>query len=115
MGLLTSRMLSRHQFPASSLLCRPFRRPRVALARSGIGSVAFRDAIKTDCPRRNSSSCDTVDRGGAWTLSRLKPQPSDPFEYLCEQLPWHRDLRHLEDDVARMLNNLGADLDELVP
>ena len=30
-------------------------------------------------------------------------------------IPWARDLGHLEDDVAAMAHDLGADLDELLP
>jgi hypothetical protein len=36
------------------------------------------------------------------------PKLSDQPQDFAEQIPWHRDLGHLEDD-------LGADLDELVP
>ncbi len=46
---------------------------------------------------------------------RSRPQPVDEAEDFSEQLPWHRNLRQLESDVAAMSHDLGADLDELLP
>jgi hypothetical protein len=42
------------------------------------------------------------------------PQPVDQMKYLGEQRSWDGDLRHLESDVAAMVDNFGADLDQLL-
>ncbi len=46
-----------------------------------------------------------------WSWSQSIDQPQD----LLEQFLRHRDLGPLEDDVAAMAHDLGADLHELVP
>jgi len=46
-----------------------------------------------------------------WSWSQSIDQPQD----LLEQFLRHRDLGHLEDDVAAMAHDLGADLHELFP
>ncbi len=68
--------------------------------------------------RRTHLSCRAT-----WTLlggppswrQRGRPQPIDEAEDFSEQLPRHRNLRHLESDIAAMADNLGADLDHLLP
>src|SRR5262249_44289075 len=53
-------------------------------------------------------------RASAW--GRVwRPQPRDAIEEAAEQLPRHRHLRHLEDEVAAVRNHLRADLDDLLP
>ena len=47
--------------------------------------------------------------------SRSWSQSVDQPQDFLEQFPRHRDLGHLEDDVAAMAHDLGADLDELLP
>src|SRR6266516_253994 len=46
--------------------------------------------------------------GRSWSQSIDQPQDS------LEQFLRHRDLGHLEDDVAAMAHDLGADLDQLL-
>jgi hypothetical protein len=46
-----------------------------------------------------------------WPWSQSGDQPQD----FMEQSSRHRDLSHLEDDVAAMAHNLGADLHEFFP
>ena len=43
------------------------------------------------------------------------PQIIDQAQDFPEQLPRHRNLGQLKRDVATMANNLGADLDQLLP
>jgi hypothetical protein len=43
--------------------------------------------------------------------AKLNDRPQD----LLEQVARHRDLADLEDDVPGMRDDLGADLDELLP
>ena len=45
-----------------------------------------------------------------WSWSQPVDQPQD----FLEQFPRHRDLGHLEDDVAGMAHDLSPDLDELL-
>jgi hypothetical protein len=40
----------------------------------------------------------------------LGPQAVDQFQDAAEQVPGHRNLGHLEDDVPGMSHDLGADL-----
>jgi hypothetical protein len=40
---------------------------------------------------------------------------SDEPQDLLEHLPWHRDLGHLDRDVAAIADDLGADIDQLLP
>ena len=47
--------------------------------------------------------------GRSWSQSVDQPQD------FLEQFPRHRDLGHLEDDVAAMAHDLGADLHEFSP
>jgi hypothetical protein len=42
------------------------------------------------------------------------PQPGDQRQDLGEHLSRHRDLGHLERDLARVADDLGADLDQLL-
>ena len=41
-------------------------------------------------------------------------QPGDERQDVCEHLPRHRDLGHLERDVAAAAHHLGPDLDQLI-
>jgi hypothetical protein len=45
--------------------------------------------------------------------SRSHSQPVDQSQNLGEQFFWHGNFRHLEGDVARMGDDLRADLDQL--
>src|SRR6516162_3668227 len=45
---------------------------------------------------------------------RRRPQPGDQRQDFPEHLLWHRDLGHLEGDVAAVADHLGADLDQLL-
>jgi hypothetical protein len=47
-------------------------------------------------------------RGRSW------PQPVDQAQNFFEQIAWYGDLRHLERDIARMGDDPGTDLDELL-
>jgi hypothetical protein len=42
------------------------------------------------------------------------PQVVDPAQEVGEQRPWHRHLGQLEDDVAAVAYDPGADLDQLL-
>ncbi len=44
-----------------------------------------------------------------------RPQSRDEHQDILEHLPRHRDLDHLEHDVAAVADHLGADLDQLLP
>ena len=46
-------------------------------------------------------------------MARLGLRPGRRANPLPEEFPRHRDLRHLEDDVAGVVDDLGADVDEL--
>jgi hypothetical protein len=46
---------------------------------------------------------------------RQRPQPGDQRQDFLEHLPRHRDLGHLEGHVAAVADDLGADLDQLLP
>jgi hypothetical protein len=45
---------------------------------------------------------------------RAVPNNRDQHQDLGKHLPRHRDLGHLERDVAAMADHLGADLDQLL-
>jgi len=47
-------------------------------------------------------------------LEPAASQPGDQHQDIGEHLPWHRDLGHLERDIAAVADDLGADLDELL-
>ena len=47
--------------------------------------------------------------------SRAWSQFIDPPQNFPEQVPWHRHFGHLERDVATMADDLGSDLDQLLP
>src|SRR6266851_1794004 len=43
-----------------------------------------------------------------------RPEPGDQQQDFLEHLPRHRDLGHLEDGIAPVADDLGADLDQLL-
>ncbi len=46
---------------------------------------------------------------------RGRPQPIDEAENFLKQLSRHRNLRQLESDIATVADDLGYDLDKLLP
>ena len=46
---------------------------------------------------------------------RGRSQPIDEAEDFSKQLPRHRNLGQLESDIATMADDLGTDLDQLLP
>ena len=54
----------------------------------------------------------------SWPLAcwrRRRPQSGDQPQDVVEHLSRHRDLGHLEHDVATVADHLSADLDQLIP
>ena len=49
-----------------------------------------------------------------WCRCKRQPQFRDEPQAIAEQVPWHRDLGHLERHVADMRDDLGTDLDEIL-
>ena len=47
--------------------------------------------------------------------SRFWPEPLNAVQYVGEQVPGNGDLRHLEGNVAPVVHDLAADLDQPVP
>ena len=47
-------------------------------------------------------------------LEPAASQPGDQHQDIGEHLPWHRDLGHLEREIAAVAGALGGDLDELL-
>ena len=52
---------------------------------------------------------------GSLMLVRLRPQLCNQPQNLLEQLPGNGDLGHREGNAAAMADDLGADLDQLLP
>src|SRR5450759_4801768 len=48
-------------------------------------------------------------------MAPIRATSRDQPQNLLEQFPRHRDLGHLEDDVASMAHDLGADLHQFLP
>ena len=48
-------------------------------------------------------------------MGKLAPQPIDEAEDFSEQLPRHCNLGQLESDIETMADDLGTDLDQLLP
>ena len=49
-----------------------------------------------------------------WRWIRRRPQFGDQWQNLGEQHSWHGDLGHLEGDIATVVNDLRANLDEFL-
>ena len=67
--------------------------------------------IRTHSSRHDDASDSLQSLRWGWPWSHSIDQPQN----LLEQFLRHRDLGHLEDDVAAMAHDLGVDLDELLP
>ena len=76
-----------------------------ALKRAALPGSRRTSAAVVCCICRQRSSC----------RRRRCPQPGDQRQDFLEHLPRHRDLGHLEGHVAAVADDLGADLDQLLP
>ena len=81
---------------AAATACRPAAPELVALPSSRRTSIAVR-AFRSLSP---------------FMLEPAASQPGDQHQDIGEHLPWHRDLGHLEREIAAVAGDLGADLDE---
>src|SRR5258708_23218169 len=66
---------------------------------------------RQDAPLPFVLPADTPTSRRSWRRAKLSDRPQD----FLEQVARHRDLGHLKDDVPGMRDDLGADLDELLP
>ena len=81
----------------------------MGMARAGKLEMAF---IKAHLPHgsRSTSSSGAAHAGA----DRAAPQFGDQPQDLCKQHPRHRNLGHLEGDIAAVADDLRADLDQLL-
>jgi hypothetical protein len=85
-------------------------------------------AVETGVPRLRSSETAFISAhlvlGSFWNAQqpspsrwhwiRRRPQFGDQSQNLGEQYSWHGDLGHLEGDIATVVNNLRANVDQLL-
>jgi hypothetical protein len=91
-------------------LTRSYRQQRLGAVERWVPTRASQDGgrLAQDAPSRPAQGRLAIHWRG-WC-----PQPGDQHQDFPEHLPRHRDLGHLERDVAAMADDLRADLDQLL-
>ena len=94
-----------------SILPQPSDGPILEIGSRPEGHLTRYSAIQTHLSRLFHLAVDFpgLHRSRAWS------QFIDPPQNFPEQVPWHRHFGHLERDVATMADDLGSDLDQLLP